>query len=113
MRPKAFLIDGKPVTLERRRRRNPPRPPAASGSRAAPAIAGRVARASRLFVEGVHDATLVERVWGDDLRAEGVVVESLDGLDNLGEALAGFGARAESAGRDPVDHLVAGSKGSG
>ena len=33
--------------------------------------------------------TLVERVWGDDLRAEGIVVESLDGLDNLADALAG------------------------
>ena len=37
----------------------------------------RVAQASRLLVEGLHDAALVERVWGDDLRVEGVVVEML------------------------------------
>ena len=89
MRPKAFLIDGKPVTLERPKAAQPAAAArTASGSRAAPQSRARVARASRLFVEGVHDATLVERVWGDDLRAEGVVVESLDGLDNLDDALA-------------------------
>ncbi|UAK39032.1 DUF3097 domain-containing protein [Gordonia bronchialis] len=111
MHPAAFLIDGEPVTLVRPRTRGP-RPAArtASGSRAAPVTRARTARASRIFVEGVHDATLVERVWGDDLRAEGVVVESLDGLDNLDEALADFGPAAHRRAGVLVDHLVAGSK---
>jgi hypothetical protein len=30
-----------------------------------------VARASRIYVEGKHDAELVEKIWGDDLRAIG------------------------------------------
>jgi hypothetical protein len=51
----------------------------------------RVARASRIFVEGRHDAELVEKVWGDDLRIEGVVVEYLDGVDDLSEHLRDFG----------------------
>ena len=37
----------------------------------------RVARQSRIYVEGRHDAELVERIWGDDLRHVGVVVEHL------------------------------------
>ncbi|MFT4199388.1 DUF3097 domain-containing protein [Gordonia sp. (in: high G+C Gram-positive bacteria)] len=112
MRPAAFLIDGEPVTLER------PTPAAsapsdqrtASGSRKAPVSRARVARASRLFVEGVHDATLVERVWGDDLRAEGVVVQSLDGLDNLARALVDFEPSPTQRAGVLVDHLVSGSK---
>ena len=111
MRPSAFLIDGKPVTLAR-----PTTTVAsgaartASGSRKAAQSRARVARASRLFVEGVHDATLVERVWGDDLRAEGIVVESLDGLDNLADALAEFEPGPRRRAGVLVDHLVAGSK---
>jgi hypothetical protein len=70
----------------------------------------RVARASRILVEGVHDADLVERVWGDDLRIEGVVVERLDGADHLEEVVAtlrpGPGARIGVL----LDHLVPGSK---
>ncbi|MFW0785661.1 DUF3097 domain-containing protein [Gordonia sp. CPCC 206044] len=111
MNPAAFLIDGKPVTLVRPRTRGPQqRTTTASGSRVAPTARARTARASRIFVEGVHDATLMERVWGDDLRAEGVVVESLDGLDNLEEALAEFGPAAHRRAGVLVDHLVAGSK---
>ncbi|MFT4088159.1 MAG: DUF3097 family protein, partial [Gordonia sp. (in: high G+C Gram-positive bacteria)] len=82
----------------------------ASGSRAAPSQRARTARASRIFVEGVHDATLVERVWGDDLRAEGVVVISLDGLDNLDDALADFGPAPHRRAGVLVDHLVTGTK---
>ena len=47
-----------------------------------------MARASRILVEGVHDAELVEKVWGDDLRVEGVVVERLDGMDHLAAVVA-------------------------
>jgi len=81
-----------------------------SGSRAVDGARARVARAGRLLVEGVHDAELVEKVWGDDLRLEGVVVERLDGIDDL-EAVVraltpGPGRRLGIL----VDHLVPGSK---
>ena len=56
---------------------------------AAPAGA-KVARASRILVEGVHDAELVEKVWGDDLRDVGVVVERLDGMDDLSDVVRDF-----------------------
>src|SRR3954470_14010713 len=58
----------------------------ASGSRAVDGAKARVARASRILVEGKHDAELLEKVWGDDLRIEGVVVELLEGVDHLEEA---------------------------
>ncbi|MGV9825690.1 DUF3097 domain-containing protein [Gordonia sp. NPDC003429] len=111
MLPAAFLVDGAPVTLVKPRVRGPQAPVrTASGSRAAPRQRARQARASRIFVEGVHDATLLERVWGADLRAEGVVVESLDGLDNLAASLADFDPAPHRRVGVLVDHLVAGSK---
>ncbi|MCF8606853.1 DUF3097 domain-containing protein [Gordonia sp. HY442] len=113
MYPAAFLIDGRPVTLVKPKGRGPNAPETiqtASGSRAILKQRARTARASRIFVEGVHDATLLERVWGDDLRAEGVVVVSLDGLDNLDEALAEFGPASNRRAGVLVDHLVAGTK---
>jgi len=70
----------------------------------------RVAKASRLLVEGVHDAELVEQVWGDDLRYEGVVVERLDGIDHLEAWLASFRPGAGRRVGVLVDHLVPGSK---
>ena len=70
-----------------------------------------MARASRIWVEGKHDAELVEKVWGDDLRHEGVVVLMLDGVDNLEEVMADFGPAPERRAGVLVDHLVAGSKG--
>lgn len=83
----------------------------ASGSIADPAgTRARVARASRIYVEGRHDAELVERVWGDDLRSEGVVVERLDGVDRLASALAERPPGPSSRIGVLVDHLVAGSK---
>jgi hypothetical protein len=70
----------------------------------------KVALASRIYVEGRHDAELVEQVWGDDLRVEGVVVEYLGGVDDLvgivEEFQPGPGRRLGVL----VDHLVAGSK---
>jgi len=69
-----------------------------------------VARAGRLWVEGVHDAELVEKVWGDDLRIEGVVVERLDGIDHLARAVADFRPGPARRSGVLVDHLVAGSK---
>ena len=111
--PAAFVLDGRPVTLvrpvvaagaKRERART------ASGSFAVPGARTRVARASRIWVEGVHDAALLERIWGDDLRVEGVVVEPLDGIDHLDEQLQAFGPGPTRRVGVLVDHLVAHSK---
>ena len=69
-----------------------------------------MARASRIFVEGRHDAELVEKVWGDDLRLEGVVVEYLAGVDDLADHLRDFRPGPQRRVGVLVDHLVAGSK---
>jgi Protein of unknown function (DUF3097) len=109
----AFLLDGKPVTLARPapggRQAGPAR--TASGSVAAPAgRAARVARASRIYVEGRHDAELVEQIWGDDLRDVGVVVEYLEGVDHLPGIVAEFSPGPGRRLGVLVDHLVTGSK---
>jgi len=109
--PGAFLVDGRPATLVR-----PAPAPSdaaartASGSVALAGSPARVARASRIWVEGIHDATLVERIWGDDLRVEGVVVEPLGGLDNLPAALAAFQPGIGRRVGVLADHLVPESK---
>ena len=116
-----FLVDGEPVVL------TPPRRAAsaaliaarqaesrtASGSTAVRGRRATVAAASRLFVEGRHDAELVEKVWGDDLRVEGVVVEMLDGVDDLPAVIGSFGPRPGRRMGVLVDHLVPGTKESG
>jgi hypothetical protein len=61
-------------------------------------------------VEGRHDAELVEKVWGDDLRVEGVVVELLDGVDDLAARVREFAPRPGRRLGVLVDHLVPGSK---
>lgn len=104
-----FMVDGTPVTLVMPKRA-PQRKVTASGSVAAPQQRARVAMPSRLFVEGRHDAELVEQVWGDDLRVEGVVVELLDGADNLEQVLTEFAPTPERRAGVLLDHLVAGSK---
>lgn len=104
-----FLIDGKPVSLVVPKRAAAPAR-TASGSVAVPKAKARVALASRIYVEGRHDAELVEQVWGADLRIEGVVVEYLGGVDDLADIVAEF---APGPGRRLgvlVDHLVTGSK---
>jgi hypothetical protein len=70
----------------------------------------RVARASRIYVEGRHDAELVEQIWGDDLRDVGVVVEYLAGIDHLPAIVAGFGPGPGRRLGILVDHLITGSK---
>ena len=82
----------------------------ASGSRAVVGARARVARAARILVEGVHDAELVEHVWGDDLRLEGVVVERLDGADHLAEVLTALRPGPQRRIGVLLDHLVTGSK---
>ena len=123
LRPGAFLLEGNPVTLVR----PAPQAPAGtartgrpgrtgrtgrtpSGSVAAPVSRARVARASRIYVEGRHDAELVEKIWGDDLRDVGVVVEFLGGIDDLAAIVAEFGPAPGRRLGVLVDHLVDGSK---
>jgi hypothetical protein len=106
-----FLLDGVPVILVAPTRKGPATPTrTASGSVAVPNARARVARASRIFVEGRHDAELVEKVWGADLRIEGVVVEYLEGIDDLSAHLRDFGPGPERRVGVLVDHLVPGSK---
>ena len=110
LEPAAFLVDGEPVTLVRPTAA--PRGPlrSASGSIAVRGLRARTAGKSRIYVEGAHDAELVEKVWGHDLRVEGVAVEFLEGVDDLPAIVAEF---APGPGRRLgvlVDHLVPGSK---
>ena len=110
--PASFLLEGELVTLVRPAVRPAARAPGrtASGSVAVAGVRAQVARASRIWVEGVHDAALLERIWGADLRIEGIVVEPLDGIDGLVEAVAGFGPGPSRRLGVLVDHLVPGSK---
>jgi hypothetical protein len=106
-----YLLEGKPIIA---------RPPSAatkatatrtaSGSRAVQGAKARVALPSRIYVEGRHDAELVERVWGDDLRIEGVAVEYLGGIDDLTSIVDEFSPAADRRLGVLVDHLVPGSK---
>ncbi|MGC4109680.1 MAG: DUF3097 domain-containing protein [Nocardioides sp.] len=107
-----FLLEGCPVMLTAPVTRAAPAAArrTASGSVAVPAARARVARESRIFVEGRHDAELVEKVWGDDLRLEGVVVEYLGGVDDLAGVLRDFGPGPDRRVGVLVDHLVPGSK---
>ncbi|MEU5436906.1 DUF3097 domain-containing protein [Streptomyces sp. NPDC020719] len=108
--PRGFLLEGKVVTLVRPSAA-PSRPTrTASGSVAVPGARARVARAGRIYVEGRHDAELVEKVWGDDLRIEGVVVEYLEGIDDLPAIVADFAPGPDARLGVLVDHLVPGSK---
>lgn len=106
-----FLVDGEPVKLVA------PTPSApggrlrtASGSFAAESGPAKVALPSRIFVEGRHDAELVEKIWGADLRVEGVVVEYLEGVDVLDDVLDEFRPGPGRRVGVLVDHLVPGSK---
>jgi hypothetical protein len=106
-----FLVDGAPAVLVPPAAKAPSGPRrTASGSFAVADSRARVARASRILVEGRHDAELVEKVWGDDLRAEGVVVEYLQGVDLLDATLRDDPPDAGRRYGVLVDHLVAGSK---
>lgn len=109
----SFLLEGELVTLVRPTpaAREPARPArTASGSVAVAGVRAQVAKASRIWVEGVHDAALVERIWGEDLRIEGVVVEPLGGIDDLAAQVRGFAPAANRRLGVLVDHLVPGSK---
>lgn len=106
-----FLLDGRPVILTAPRRAAPAaQTRTASGSVAVPGARARVARASRIYVEGRHDAELIAQVWGEDLRIEGVVVEQLGGVDDLASIVAEFAPEPGRRLGVLVDHLVPGSK---
>ncbi|MBC9926534.1 MULTISPECIES: DUF3097 domain-containing protein [unclassified Leucobacter] len=105
-----FLIDGKSVALQMPKAAPAARKRTASGSFAVAQERAKVAMPSRIFVEGKHDAELIEQVWGDDLRVEGVVVEMLQGVDHLTDVLREFGPGPNRRAGVLVDHLVAGSK---
>ena len=93
-RPGAFAVAGETVTLVR------PAPPpttatgtlrrTAAGALVSVEHTARVAQPSRLWVEGSHDARLLERVWGDDLRDLGIVVEPMGGIDDLVAAVVEY-----------------------
>ena len=108
----SFSVGGETVTLVRPAAARPASGPGrtASGSIAVGPTRARVARPGRILVEGVHDAELVEKVWGDDLRVEGVVVELLDGIDHLEAVIGRYRPGPDARLGVLVDHLVPGSK---
>lgn len=108
-----FLLEGQPIDLVPPASKTQPaatRQISRSGSVAVEAAPARTARASRIWVEGIHDAELLEKVWGHDLRVEGIVVEPLHGVDDLAGAVAAFGPAPHRKLGILVDHLVDGSK---
>ncbi|PLW00328.1 DUF3097 domain-containing protein [Corynebacterium ulcerans] len=109
MREGAFMIDGQRVSLTRYVPKAPQQR-SNSGSRRVHNVEAKVAAPSRIWVEGIHDAAIVEKIWGHDLRVEGVVVEYLEGLDNLPERLDEFQPQHGRRVGVLADHLVTGSK---
>ena len=107
---RGFLVDGAEVELVPAAAKQAGPTRTASGSRAVEGLRARVALPSRILVEGVHDAELVEQVWGHDLRVEGVVVEPLHGADDLAGVVAAFAPTRERRLGILLDHLVQGSK---
>ena len=105
-----FLVDGERVTLGPPAKKAAATQRTASGSFRVADAAARVALPSRIYVEGRHDAELVEKVWGHDLRVEGVVVEYLEGVDDLVNLVAEFGPSRTRKLGVLVDHLVPNSK---
>lgn len=107
-----FLLDGKPVNLvaPEPRQTQSGKKVSRSGSVALEQAPARTARASRIWVEGIHDAELIEKVWGHDLRVEGIVVEPLHGVDDVAGAIRAFGPAPHRKLGILVDHLVTGSK---
>jgi len=114
-KPGGFLVDGKPVTLKR-----PEATPVLTqtvsaaggfiGDRSSGASRARVAQPHRIWVEGTHDAELLEHVWGDELRELGIVVEPMHGADDLVLRVHEFQPAHDRRLGVLLDHLVDGSK---
>jgi len=114
-KPGGFLIDGKPVTLQR-----PEGTPVLTqtvsaaggflGEKSHGASRARIAQPHRIWVEGTHDAELLEHVWGDELRELGIVVEPLHGADDLVNRVEEFQPASTRRLGVLLDHLVEGSK---
>lgn len=109
--PGAFEVEGQRVTLIR------PKPTANtaprrsnSGSRMVVDAQARVAQPSRIWVEGIHDAAIVQKVWGHDLAVEGIAVEYLEGLDNLHSRIDEFSPGPGRRVGVLADHLITGTK---
>ena len=106
-----FLIDGEPVVLV---------VPSRSGTGPARTASGSFAVADRTGASRAGEPHLRggparcrarrERVWGDDLRVEGVVVEYLEGVDHLDAIVRDFAPSRSRRIGVLVDHLVPGSK---
>lgn len=106
-----YFLEGEPVEIVAPTpRKTSGRTISRSGSVAVENVPARVARASRIWVEGLHDAELVEKVWGHDLRVEGIVVEPLHGVDDLATAVKEFSPGPERRLGILVDHLLKGTK---
>lgn len=106
-----FWIDGRPVSMVEPVVKSEPTPPAvtASGSVRVSATA-RTILPSRMWVEGKHDWQLIDKVWGEDLRHEGIAVEELAGVDHLETMLAKFQPGPGRKAGVLVDHLLPGTK---
>ena len=106
-----YFLEGEPVEIVAPTpRKTSGRKISRSGSVAVENAPARVACASRIWVEGLHDAELVEKVWGHDLRVEGIVVEPLHGVDDLATAVKEFSPGPERRLGILVDHLLKGTK---
>jgi hypothetical protein len=113
MKPGGFLLEGTPVTLTRPAPDAPKLGPRITNSGSVASSGPRraaTAVAHRIWVEGTHDAELVEHVWGDDLRELGIVVEPMHGLDDVVAMVADFQPGSSRLLGILVDHLVPGSK---
>ena len=111
VKPGAFMVDGQRVSLTRfLATPDPAQQRSNSGSRKVSGLRARVAQPSRIWVEGIHDAAIIEKVWGHDLRVEGVAVEYLEGLDHLSDRLREFQPRPGRRVGVLADHLLEGTK---
>lgn len=108
---RGFWLEGQAVNLL------PPRPKKRASTRKITASGSfhveheaRIAQASRIWVEGKHDAELISKIWGSDLAYEGIMIEELFGADNLAQILAVFGPSNSKRAGIMLDHMVEGSK---
>lgn len=108
-----WWIDGKPVELIEPAKAATPKasgPQLTASGSIRPTAKARTALPSRIWVEGKHDWQLIDKVWGEDLRAEGIAVEELSGVDNLEAMIDTFKPGPGRRAGVLVDHLVPGSK---